>query len=68
MDIFDRATEAEERMREAALQEAKHKAEKYSRTLQYLGYCHYCYEPTEHNKRFCDRFCRDDWEKEQQLA
>lgn len=32
--------------------------------LDYVGYCHYCYEPLEHNKKFCDKYCRDSLEKE----
>lgn len=31
------------------------------------GYCLNCGEPLEKGKRWCDKDCRDDWEKEKKL-
>ena len=29
------------------------------------GECHYCGEPLNDGRRFCDADCRDDWQKRQ---
>lgn len=58
MDEADRASLEEER----ALREATYRA---SRTphLKPTGVCHWCDEPVEENRIFCDRDCREDWER-----
>lgn len=61
VDVFDQATEREEKAREAAISEVRYQVH----LLPYLGYCYYCDSPTPANHNFCDRFCRDDWDKEQ---
>lgn len=33
--------------------------------LPRTGFCHYCKEPIEKEKLFCDADCRDDYEWEQ---
>ncbi|MDR3087856.1 MAG: hypothetical protein LBU45_07920 [Azoarcus sp.] len=32
-----------------------------------IGACHYCGEPLQPGRRWCDADCRDDWENEQQM-
>jgi hypothetical protein len=29
------------------------------------GECLFCYEPLTDKRRWCDEFCRDDWQREQ---
>jgi hypothetical protein len=59
MDIFDQATEREERDREIAIALAKASAP----ALPYLGVCHNCGAPTAPSIRFCDADCLQDYEK-----
>lgn len=58
-DILDVATQAEIRATEAAVQAALQATEK---NLPATGLCHYCHEPVVADSRFCDEFCRDDYE------
>ena len=57
MDIADRAQKDIETL--AALAE-HHKQEP---TAKETGYCLFCGEPLEKGRRWCDAYCRDDWEK-----
>ena len=41
--------------------------ESRERSLPATGYCYYCSESIGSSKRFCDTYCRDDWEREQQI-
>ncbi len=55
MDIYDKATEVEERTRELSLKLRKPE-------LAFTGQCHNCEESVPHPARFCDKHCRDDYE------
>ena len=59
MDIYDQATEREERDREIAIKLATASAP----ALPYLGVCHNCSAPTAPSIRFCDSDCMADYEK-----
>ena len=58
MDVFDRATELEEKQRDVALKMRKP-------TLIPAGSCHYCDSVLRAGLLFCDTDCRDDWQHEQ---
>lgn len=57
MDIFDKASEIEERERNIALQFRK------IEPIKPVGYCHYCNEPVK-SGLFCCTDCRNDWTHE----
>lgn len=59
MDIYDQATEREERDREIAIKLAT--ASRPS--LPFTGCCHNCNAPTAPAVRFCDSDCLADYEK-----
>lgn len=59
MDIYDQATEREERDREMALKIAARSAP----ALPYVGCCYNCGASTPESVRFCDRDCLQDYEK-----
>jgi hypothetical protein len=63
MDEHDKASELEDLQREIAIQEVRRNVWR----LPYLGYCYYCSEATEAGRRFCDEYCREDYETEQLL-
>lgn len=58
MDIFDQATEIEERHRELAIQATR---ERSKQAEKFTGHCLNCNEQITVG-RFCDSDCRDDWE------
>lgn len=60
MDIYDQASEREERDRDAAIDAARRKAG----VLPYVGHCYFCSERLDDGKRFCDADCRDGYEFE----
>ncbi len=57
MDVFDQATEIEDRYREAALQSRKPQGP------QARGVCLWCGEAVEDGRRWCGPECRDAWQK-----
>ena len=59
VDIYDQATEREERDREIAIKLAA----TLRPSLPYLGVCHNCGAPTAPSIRFCDADCLQDYEK-----
>ena len=58
MDIYDQATEREEKDRALALQHAIAATPQLAR----CGVCHNCAEPVSIDLLFCDANCRDDWQ------
>lgn len=54
MDVFDQATEREEKDRAFALQMARQ-----GEVLAAVGVCHWCDESVAPGHRFCDVDCRD---------
>jgi hypothetical protein len=68
-DIYDQATDREEKDRALALEHVRRNAAPMLAT----GVCHYCGSPTRRRMLFCDPVnsegvkgsCRDDFEKEQ---
>ena len=60
-DVFDQATEREEKDRELAIALQRRKAA----VLPDVGHCYYCGEATRPGQRFCDADCRDGYEFEQ---
>lgn len=57
MDDLDRASELEQKQRDAALARARQGV-----SLPYTGHCHYCGDITGGGRRFCDADCRDGYE------
>lgn len=55
MDMFDKASEYEQKFRESSISLAIGKAQPKA-----TGQCRYCEEPTK--KAFCDAECRDAYE------
>ena len=62
-DIFDRASDAEERDRELALKTQRARAERDK--LIPTGRCYFCEGDIPAGRLFCDGDCRDDFEREQ---
>lgn len=58
-DIFDQATEREEKERELSIAAARRSAP----VLPYVGVCHNCEAPTAPSVRFCDKHCLEDYER-----
>jgi hypothetical protein len=58
-DIYDQATEREEKERELAIAAARRSAP----VLPFIGVCHNCQAPTAPSVRFCDSDCLADYEK-----
>lgn len=58
MDIIDTASAREELDRELAQKVRKPSGPAHT------GYCLFCDEETDHERRWCDAFCRDAWERE----
>lgn len=58
MDVYDQATEIEERDRELAIKAARERAKQ---TEKFTGHCLSCNEQITVGK-FCDVDCRDDYE------
>ncbi len=56
-DIYDRASELEEKSREIALQARKPEGPKAT------GYCLECDEALENGTRWCSAECRDRWQQ-----
>ena len=59
MDIYDQATEREEKERELSIAAARRSAP----VLPYTGVCYNCEAPTAPSVRFCDSLCLEDFEK-----
>lgn len=62
-DVFDQASEREDRDRQAAIDHQRRTAE----SLPYVGVCYYCGSSTVTGVRFCDADCRDDYQREKDL-
>lgn len=60
-DIFDQASEREDRDRQAAIDRQRRASER----LPYVGCCYYCGSITPTGVRFCDADCRDDYQEQQ---
>lgn len=60
-DVFDQATEREEKDRELAIALQRRKAA----VLPDIGHRYHCGEATRPGQRFCDTDCRDGYEFEQ---
>ena len=58
-DIYDQATEKEERDRDLAIQAARAK----NQPLKITGFCLFCNQQLV-TRRFCDAECREDYETE----
>ena len=63
MDLSDSATQQEELMRELALRRAANHAP----DLPATGECHWCGSLVAEGHRFCDRYCRDMFDKAQRI-
>lgn len=62
-DEIDRASEYEDKAREAAISNVRNTGSH----LPHTGYCYYCAEPIEAPNRFCDAGCRDSYELENRM-
>lgn len=60
MDIFDEATIREEFHRDVSLRNARAQQDR----LKPTGKCHWCDEPVDTARPFCDVDCRDDYEQD----
>lgn len=58
-DEFDRASEDEQKFREAAIRQSASSFVKRA----YTGKCYNCDEPVAADAHFCDESCRDDYQK-----
>ena len=63
MDFSDAATYHEELMRELALK----RAASHATVLPATGECHWCDASVPDGHRFCDRDCRDMFEKQERM-
>lgn len=62
-DFLDDAAEVEYNERERMIQKARK-----VKTVQATGRCFYCNAELADGKRYCDSWCRDDHELEQEAA
>ena len=60
MDIFDQASELEEKERTRAIAHARKPVKK----IYPAGFCHYCSERVGAGMLFCDIECSDGWQEE----
>lgn len=60
-DVFEQASEREQLERDLAIRFSRKTAE-----LPYSGSCYFCEHDLPPPMRFCDSFCRDDHEKEEE--
>ena len=58
-DVFDQATDREEREREYAIQRAR----RQTTLLPHVGRCLFCGESVPEPRRFCNADCRDGYER-----
>lgn len=58
-DEIDRAQDQEAMQREAAIASARNK----SHTISATGKCLECNKPLPEGMRWCDNYCRDDWQR-----
>jgi len=58
-DQFDQASDREMLDREIAVSQAR----KLKTHIEPTGHCLECGEPVSDGKRWCDNFCRDDWQR-----
>ena len=63
MDFSDHATRQEELMRELALR----KATNHPPALMATGECHWCWDCVPPGHRFCDKDCRDMFDKQARI-
>lgn len=61
MDIFDQASEMEEKERERSIANARKPVKK----LYPAGFCHYCSERVDAGALFCDIDCSEGWQEEE---
>lgn len=61
MDDVDMTTEREAKMMELLRRRL------IVQELEPSGFCHFCEGPIDHPKKFCDRDCADDYEKEKKM-
>ncbi len=59
MCLIDDAAKTEELFLKAALGKRDSGAPKYQ------GFCNSCFATLKAGEKFCDEFCRDDWQKEE---
>lgn len=65
MDIVDEAASLDSMFLDAAKQNQQRESAKSH--LKPNGYCYFCGEELEQGKLFCDKDCRDMYEKEQKM-
>ena len=62
-DFLDNASEVENYERERLIAKARKSVK-----VQATGHCFYCNAELPDGKKFCDEWCRDDYELEQEAA
>lgn len=62
-DFLDDASENESNERERLIQKARK-----VKQVQATGHCLYCNAELEEGKRWCDEWCRDDYQLEQEAS
>ena len=61
MDDVDLTTEREAKMMQLMLRGP------FRSELEPVGKCHFCSDEVKQPKKFCDRYCADDYEKEKKM-
>lgn len=64
MDTADKAQAAFEGLEDRMLQYA---LSRRKQAVKFKGHCHFCYEEVPSPNAFCDKFCQEDWEKEERM-
>ena len=64
MDVSDQATRQEELMRDIAMKRASN----HPPHLPAVGACHWCSASVPAGARFCDRDCRDDFDRLERMT
>lgn len=62
---IDRAIDNQEHITDLSIKHIRKQSSKPEAPT--TGRCLYCDKPQEDNRRWCDKYCRDDWEQERRM-
>jgi hypothetical protein len=63
--MSDMADDAQ-KIAEHLIKVAAYQSRRDEPNIEATGFCHYCDEPIELPRRWCDKQCCEDWERENQ--